>query len=74
MSIAKTFTAEAVWRVVDRSLQLCGALGVSGDILLGRFLREVRPFRIYDGPTETHKWAIARRALRERANRERTDR
>jgi acyl-CoA dehydrogenase len=60
-AIAKTFTAEAVWRVVDRSLQICGALGVSGDVLLGRFLREVRPFRIYDGPSETHRWAIARR-------------
>ncbi|MET7397180.1 acyl-CoA dehydrogenase family protein [Dactylosporangium sp. NPDC005572] len=63
-SIAKTFCAEAVWRVVDRSLQICGSLGVSGDILLGRFLREVRPFRIYDGPSETHRWAIARRAVR----------
>jgi acyl-CoA dehydrogenase len=64
-SIAKTFCAEAVWRVVDRSLQICGSLGISGDILLSRFLREVRPFRIYDGPSETHRWAIARRALRQ---------
>lgn len=64
-AIAKTFCAEAVWRVVDRALQLCGSLGVSGDIPLGRFLREVRPFRIYDGPSETHRWAIARRVLRQ---------
>ena len=63
-SIAKTFCAEAVWRVVDRSLQICGSLGVSGDVLLGRFLREVRPFRIYDGPSEVHRWSIARRALK----------
>ncbi|MFC7885155.1 acyl-CoA dehydrogenase family protein [Streptomyces sp. NPDC057376] len=63
-AIAKTFTAEAVWRTVDRSLQLCGALGVSGDVLLSRFLREVRPFRIYDGPSETHRWAIAKRVVR----------
>jgi alkylation response protein AidB-like acyl-CoA dehydrogenase len=41
-------------------------LGVSGDVPLGRYLAEMRPFRIYDGPTETHKWAIARRALRDR--------
>jgi acyl-CoA dehydrogenase len=61
--MAKTFTAEAVWRVVDRSLQICGSLGVSGDVPLGRFLREVRPFRIYDGPSETHRWAIARRVV-----------
>jgi len=63
-SIAKTFSAEAVWRVVDRSLQICGSLGVSGDVLLGRFLREVRPFRIYDGPSEAHRWGIARRVMR----------
>lgn len=63
-SIAKTFVAEAVGRVVDRALQICGALGVSNDILLSRFYREVRPFRIYDGPSETHRWAIARRAVR----------
>jgi acyl-CoA dehydrogenase len=63
-SIAKTFTAEAVWRVVDRSLQICGSLGISGDVLLGRFLREVRPFRIYDGASEVHRWAIARRVVR----------
>lgn len=64
VSIAKTFVAEAVWRVVDRALQLCGSLGVSGDVLLSRFLREVRPFRIYDGPSETHRWAIAKRAAK----------
>jgi acyl-CoA dehydrogenase len=63
-SIAKTFVAEAVWRVVDRSVQLCGALGVSHDVLLARFLQEVRPFRIYDGPSETHRWAIARRVVK----------
>jgi acyl-CoA dehydrogenase len=63
-AIAKTFCAEAIWRTVDRSVQICGALGISGDILLSRFLREVRPFRIYDGPSETHRWSIARRVLR----------
>ncbi|GAA1211314.1 acyl-CoA dehydrogenase family protein [Prauserella alba] len=65
-AMAKTFCAEAIWRVVDRSLQICGSLGVSGDVLLSRFLREVRPFRIYDGPSETHRWSIARRVLRRR--------
>lgn len=63
-AIAKVFCAEAIWRVVDGALQICGALGVSGDLLLSRYLREVRPFRIYDGPSETHRWAIARRVLR----------
>jgi acyl-CoA dehydrogenase len=62
-SIAKTFVAEAVNRVVDRAVQICGALGISDDVLLARYLREVRPFRIYDGPSEVHRWAIARRAI-----------
>jgi acyl-CoA dehydrogenase len=65
-SVAKVHVAEAVGRVVDRSVQICGSLGVSGDTVLARLLTEVRPFRIYDGPTETHLWAIARRALRDR--------
>jgi acyl-CoA dehydrogenase len=66
-SVAKAFVAEAVGRVVDRSLQICGSLGVSRDLPLSRIYDEVRPFRIYDGPTETHHWAIARRAARQRS-------
>jgi acyl-CoA dehydrogenase len=66
-SVAKVFVAEAVWRVIDRSLQLTGGDGVTGDLPLARFQNEVRPFRIYDGPSETHRWAIARRASRVRA-------
>lgn len=65
-SITKTFVSEAVNRVVDRSLQMCGSLGVSEDAPLGMMWREVRPFRIYDGPSESHRWSIARRALRRR--------
>jgi acyl-CoA dehydrogenase len=65
-SIAKAHVAEAVGRVVDRAVQICGSLGVSGDLPLARMAAEVRPFRIYDGPTETHLWAVARRAVRNR--------
>jgi alkylation response protein AidB-like acyl-CoA dehydrogenase len=64
-SITKTFVSEAVGRVVDRAVQICGSLGISGDVLLGRYLREVRAFRIYDGPSEVHRWAIARRTVRQ---------
>lgn len=63
-SIAKTYVSEAVGRVVDRSVQLAGGQGVSDELLLSRYWREVRPFRIYDGSSETHRWAIARRAAR----------
>ena len=62
-SIAKTFAAESIFRIVDRSMQMCGGLGVSSDLPLARLSREVRPFRIYDGPSEVHRWAIAKRAV-----------
>ncbi|WP_186764177.1 acyl-CoA dehydrogenase family protein [Arthrobacter yangruifuii] len=61
-SVAKTYTSEAVYRVIDRSLQLCGGDGVTDRLPLAAYLNEVRAFRIYDGSNETHKWAIARRA------------
>jgi acyl-CoA dehydrogenase len=63
-SAAKVFVAEAVHRVVDRAIQVCGALGISEDLPLGLFYREVRPFRIYDGPSEVHRASVAQRLLR----------
>ena len=64
-SIAKTFAAEAINRVVDRSTQVCGGAGVSAELPMAKIAREVRPFRIYDGASEVHRWSIARRAVRE---------
>lgn len=61
-SVAKVHVSEAVFRVIDRSIQLCGGDGVTDQLPLAGYLNEVRPFRIYDGSNETHKWAIARRA------------
>lgn len=64
-SIAKTFAAEALHRVVDRAQQMCGGLGVSRELPVAKIARELRPFRIYDGPSEVHRWSLARRAVRE---------
>jgi acyl-CoA dehydrogenase len=61
-SIAKVHCSEAVFRIIDRAMQLCGGDGVSDGLPLAQYLNEVRPFRIYDGSNETHKWAVARRA------------
>ncbi|MFC8866662.1 acyl-CoA dehydrogenase family protein [Streptomyces sp. NPDC057148] len=66
-SIAKVHCSEAIFRVVDRAIQVCGGDGVSDGLPLAQYLNEVRPFRIYDGPNETHKWAIARRASARRS-------
>jgi acyl-CoA dehydrogenase len=66
-SMCKVFVAEAVGRVIDRCLQACGALGISRDCILERLYRDVRAFRIYDGPSEVHRMVIARGLLREDA-------
>jgi acyl-CoA dehydrogenase len=63
-SIAKVVCSEAIWRVVDRSVQILGGLGITDDTIVARLFREVRPFRIYDGPSEVHRWSLARRILR----------
>jgi len=63
-SMAKVICSEAIWRVVDRSMQILGGLGITDDTIVARLWREVRPFRIYDGPSEVHRWSIARRVLR----------
>ena len=60
-SMAKVICSEALFRVVDRCLQVLGGLGVTSDTLVERLWREIRPFRIYDGPSEVHRWALARR-------------
>jgi acyl-CoA dehydrogenase len=64
-SIAKTFVAEAVNRVVDRSVQMCGGSGITEDLPLSAIYRDIRAFRIYDGPSEVHRWSLARRAVRQ---------
>ena len=66
-SIAKVYCSEAIYRVIDRAIQLTGGDGVSDGLPLAQYLSEVRPFRIYDGSNETHRWAISRRASSRRA-------
>lgn len=61
-SVAKVHCSEAICRVIDRAMQLCGGDGMTDALPLASYLNEARPFRVYDGSTETQKWAIARRA------------
>lgn len=68
-SMAKVFVAETVNRVIDRAVQICGALGISEDIPVSQLYRENRAFRIYDGPSEVHRLSIARRVFRRAATR-----
>jgi acyl-CoA dehydrogenase len=64
-AICKVFVSEAINRVIDRALQICGSLGISEDLPLADFYREARAFRIYDGPSEVHRMVIARSLLRQ---------
>jgi len=59
-SMAKVFCSEALSRVVDRSLQVLGGMGITSDTVVERIYRDIRPFRIYDGPSEVHRFALAR--------------
>ena len=60
-SMAKVAVSEALFRVADRCVQIMGGIGVSGDTIVEQFFREIRAFRIYDGPTEVHKWSLAKK-------------
>jgi acyl-CoA dehydrogenase len=64
-SMCKVFVSEAINRVIDRALQICGSLGVADDLPLASFYREARAFRIYDGPSEVHRMVIARGLLKQ---------
>lgn len=60
-SMAKVYCAEAIYRIADRAMQVMGGLGLSDDTEVARIYRDVRAFRVYDGPSEVHRWSIARR-------------
>ena len=55
--------SEAINRIVDRSLQILGGTGITRDTVVERIFRDVRAFRIYDGPSEVHRWSIGRRIV-----------
>jgi acyl-CoA dehydrogenase len=63
-SVAKVLCSEAEWRVVDRSVQILGASGVSDETIVARIFRDMRAFRVYDGPSEVHRWSMAKTIAR----------
>ena len=69
-SMAKVAVSEALMRIADRCVQVMGGTGVSGDTIVEQVFREVRAFRIYDGPTEVHKWSLAKKIKRDAGQRE----
>ncbi|QUD88292.1 acyl-CoA dehydrogenase family protein [Phenylobacterium montanum] len=64
-SMTKVAVSEALFRIADRCVQVMGGTGVTGDTIVEQVFREIRAFRIYDGPTEVHKWSLAKKVKRD---------
>lgn len=64
-SMTKIAVSEALFRIADRCVQIMGGSGVSGDTVVEQIFREVRAFRIYDGPSEVHRWSLAKTIKRQ---------
>ena len=60
-SMAKVAVSEALFRIADNCVQVMGGTGLSRDTVVELVFREVRAFRVYDGPTEVHKWSLAKK-------------
>jgi acyl-CoA dehydrogenase len=63
VSLIKFFVADIMLRVIDRAIQLHGALGITSDTILAHYYVHERGARIYDGPDEVHKMAVSKRIL-----------
>ena len=62
-SRAKVICSEAEWRVIDRCVQILGGQGITGETVLMKIFKDMRGFRIYDGPSEVHRWSMARKII-----------
>lgn len=63
-SMVKAYVSEELFKVADRCVQILGGIGISDETPVGMIFSDMRAFRLYDGPTEVHKYAIARQVLR----------
>ena len=63
VSMIKAYATEMAWEVIDLAMQAFGAMGMTKELPLQLMANESRLMRIYEGPTEVHKWVIARNTL-----------
>ncbi len=63
-SMVKSSVSEELFKVADRCVQVLGGMGISDETPVAAIFRDIRAFRLYDGPTEVHKYAISRQLLR----------
>jgi acyl-CoA dehydrogenase len=62
-SRAKVVCSEAEWRVVDRCVQILGGQGVTAETIVMRIFSDMRAFRIYDGPSEVHRFSMGKKII-----------
>lgn len=63
ISMVKVHATEMAWEVIDHAIQCFGAMGVTKEMPLHMLAAQVRNQRIYDGPSEVHRWVVARNVL-----------
>jgi acyl-CoA dehydrogenase len=64
VSLIKFYVAGVMTDVVDKAIQVHGALGLTDDTILAYYYAHERGARIYDGPDEVHKVTVARQVLK----------
>jgi acyl-CoA dehydrogenase len=63
-SMLKVFATEMATEVIDNAMQAFGAMGVTKEMPLQLMAAQVRTMRVYEGPSEVHRWVVARRLIR----------
>jgi acyl-CoA dehydrogenase len=64
ISMLKVFATELAWDTLDKAMQTFGAMGMTKEMPLQLMAATVRNMRIYEGPSEVHRWVVARKLLR----------
>jgi alkylation response protein AidB-like acyl-CoA dehydrogenase len=64
VSMVKVFATEMAWDIVDKAMQTFGGMGMTKEMPLQLMSSQVRNMRVYDGPSEVHRWVVARKLLK----------
>lgn len=63
ISMVKVYATEMAWEIIDKAMQTFGAMGMTKEMPLQLMAAQARLMRIYDGPSEVHRWVVARNIL-----------
>ena len=67
VSMLKVFATEMAWEILDHAMQTFGGMGMTKEVPLQLMAATIRNMRIYDGPSEIHRWVVARKLLKLRS-------